>query len=47
MFDAMIQEEMTSYLGYKNNARNSKSTINRGNRYSKKNVRTTNGKIDL
>lgn len=47
MFEAMLQGEMTSHLGYENNARNSKSTTNRRNGYSKKTVRTTNGNISI
>ena len=43
----MLQGEMTSHLGYENNARNSKSTTNRRNGYSKRTVRTTNGNISI
>ena len=36
MFDAMLQGEMNSHLGYPNNGRGEKETVNRRNGYSKK-----------
>ena len=47
MFEAMLQGEMTSHLGYENNTRDAKETTNRRNGYSKKTVRTTNGNISI
>lgn len=39
MFEAMLQGEMTSHLGYENNTRDAKATTNRRNGYSKKNCK--------
>ena len=36
MFEAMLQGEMNSHLGYPNNGRGEKETVNRRNGYSKK-----------
>lgn len=36
MFEAMLQGEMNSHLGYANNERGEKETANRRNGYSKK-----------
>ena len=36
MFEAMLQGEMNSHLGYSNNERNEKETTNRRNGYTKK-----------
>ena len=35
MFEAMLQGEMNSHLGYPNNGRGEKETVNRRNGYSK------------
>ncbi len=36
MFEAMLQEEMNSHLGYSNNERGEKETVNRRKGYTKK-----------
>ena len=36
MFEAMLQGEMNSHLGYSNNERGEKDTVNRRNGYTKK-----------
>lgn len=36
MFEAMLQGEMNSHLGYSNNERGEKETVNRRNGYTKK-----------
>ena len=41
MFEAMLQGEMNSHLGYSNNERGEKGTLNRRNGYSKKTLKTT------
>ena len=41
MFEAMLQGEMNSHLGYSNNERGEKETANRRNGYSKKTLKTT------
>lgn len=38
MFEAMLQGEMNSHLGYSNNERGEKETVNRRNGYTKKNI---------
>lgn len=47
MFEAMLQGEMDSHLGYENNNHNPKSTTNRRNGYSQKTVKTTNGNVSI
>ena len=41
MFEAMLQGEMNSHLGYENNDKGEKTTNNRRNGYISKNVKTT------
>lgn len=41
MFEAMLQGEMNSHLGYTNNERGEKENSNRRNGYSKKTLKTT------
>lgn len=45
MFEAMLQGEMTSHLGYENNERGEKDTANRRNGYSGKTLKTTAGDV--
>ena len=47
MFEAMLQGEMNSHLGYSNNARGDKETTNRRNGYSKKTLKTTAGDVAI
>ena len=47
MFEAMLQGEMDSHLGYGNNERGEKDTANRRNGYSHKSVNSTYGKLDV
>lgn len=47
MFEAMLQGEMNSHLGYENNARGEKGSPNRRNGYSKKKVHTTAGDVEI
>ena len=43
MFEAMLQGEMNSHLGYSNNERGEKDSANRRNGYTKKTWKTTVG----
>ncbi len=47
MFEAMLQGEMNSHLGYSNNERGEKETMNRRNGYSKKTLKTTVGDVPI
>ncbi len=47
MFEAMLQDEMDSHLGYGNNERGEKNTTNRRNGYSHNSVHTAYGKMDV
>ena len=47
MFEAMLQGEMDSHLGYESNARGAKSTTNRRNGYTDKTVKSSMGEIDI
>ncbi len=47
MFEAMLQGEMDSHLGYGSNERGEKNTKNRRNGYSHKSVNTAYGKMDV
>ena len=47
MFEAMLQGEMNSHLGYSNNERGEKETPNRRNGYSKKTLKTTAGDVPI
>lgn len=47
MFEAMLQGEMDSHLGYESNDRGSKSTSNRRNGYTEKTVKSSIGEIDI
>ena len=47
MFEAMLQGEMNSHLGYPNNGRGEKETVNRRNGYSKKTLKTTVGDVPI
>jgi transposase-like protein len=47
MFEAMLQGEMDSHLGYKSNERGGKSTDNRRNGYIQKNVKTKFGEVPV
>lgn len=47
MFEAMLQGEMDSHLGYEANDHGYKNTDNRRNGYISKNVKTTYGEIPI
>ena len=47
MFEAMLQGEMNSHLGYSNNERGEKDTANRRNGYTKKTLKTTVGDVPI
>jgi len=47
MFEAMLQGEMDSHLGYESNDRGTKSTSNRRNGYTEKTVKSSKGEIDI
>ena len=47
MFEAMLQGEMNSHLGYKNNNKGEKQTQNRRNGYISKNVKTSMGEMTI
>lgn len=47
MFEAMLQGEMNSHLGYANNERGEKETTNRRNGYTKKSLKTTAGDVPI
>lgn len=47
MFEAMLQGEMNSHLGYANNERGEKETTNRRNGYTKKTLKTTAGDVPI
>lgn len=47
MFEAMLQGEMDSHLGYKSNDHGYKETDNRRNGYIQKNVKTSYGEIPI
>lgn len=47
MFEAMLQGEMDSHLGYESNDHGSKETTNRRNGYTQKNIKTTYGEIPV
>ena len=47
MFETMLQGEMSQHLGYENNERREKETTNRRNGYTKKNVKTSAGKVEI
>lgn len=47
MFEAMLQGEMDSHLGYESNDRGSKSTANRRNGYTDKTVKSSIGEIPI
>lgn len=47
MFEAMLQGEMNSHLGYENNDKKEKQTDNRRNGYITKNVKTSMGEMTV
>ena len=47
MFEAMLQGEMNSHLGYSNNERGEKGTANQRNGYTKKTLKTTVGDVPI
>lgn len=47
MFEAMLQGEMDSHLGYASNDHGYKATDDRRNGYSHKNIKTTYGDVDV
>lgn len=47
MFEAMLQGEMDSHLGYESNSKTDKTTDNRRNGYISKNVKTSYGEMGI
>lgn len=47
MFEAMLQGEMDSHLGYQNNERGEKQSTNRRNGYTPKTLKTTAGDVPI
>lgn len=47
MFETMLQGEMNRHLGYSNNKRGEKETVNRRNDYSQKTLKTTVGDVPI
>ena len=47
MFEAMLQGEMDSHLGYESNARGAKETDNRRNGYTEKTLKTSVGDVEI
>lgn len=47
MFEAMLQGEMNSHLGYENNSKEKKNTENRRNGYITKNIKTSMGETTI
>jgi len=47
MFEAMLQGEMNTHLGYSNNSKEQKQTDNRRNGYIDKNVKTSLGEMNI
>ena len=47
MFEAMLQGEMDSHLGYESNDRGAKNTSNRRNGYTDKTVKSSMGEIEI
>lgn len=47
MFEAMLNGEMSSHLGYESNERSDKETSNRRNGYSNKTLKTTTGPLSI
>ena len=47
MFEAMLQGEMNSHLGYESNDHGHKSTSNRRNGYTSKTLKTTMGDVEI
>ena len=47
MFEAMLQGEMNSHLGYDTNDHCDKETANRRNGYTHKSVKTTMGEVEI
>lgn len=47
MFEAMLQGEMDSHLGYSTNDHGAKTTENRRNGYIQKNVKTSHGNVEI
>lgn len=47
MFEAMLQGEMNSHLGYESNDHGAKSTVNRRNDYINKKIKTNSNEVDI
>lgn len=47
MFEAMLQGEMNSHLGYESNDHGAKSTDNRRNGYTNKKIKTSSSEVDI
>ena len=47
MFEAMLQGEMNTHLGYENNDKGAKSTDNRRNGYGTKKLKTSRGEVEI
>ncbi len=47
MFEAMLQGEMNSHLGYESSDHGAKSTSNRRNGYINKEIKTSSGELEI
>ena len=47
MFEAILQGEMNSHLGYESNDHGAKSTDKRRNGYTKKKIKTSSSEVDI
>ena len=47
MFEAMLQGEINSHLGYESNDHGAKTTENRRNGYTNKKIKTSGGEVDI
>ena len=47
MFEAMLQGEMNDHLGYSSNDHSAKSTTNRRNGYTSKEIKTSSGAVEI
>lgn len=47
MFEAMLQGEMNDHLGYSNNDHSAKTTSNRRNGYTSKEIKTSTGAVEI
>jgi len=45
--EAFLEGEMTDHIGYENNSKSEKDTTNRRNGYTPKNIKTSNGEVQI